>query len=328
MPGIPIGNFTIPYYGMILMAGALAGAYLSSREARFRGQNPEIVWDGLIWVLIGGIIGARLWHIFTPPPSMVEQGITTAWYLTHPLDAINTRRGGLGIPGAVIGGALALFIFCRRRKLDFALWADIAAPGLALGQAIGRWGNYINQEVYGAPTNLPWAIYIDRLHRLSAYAEVEYYHPLFLYESLWNLAIVGLLLWLPRRYRHWLKNGDLFLIYLIAYPVGRFLLEFLRLDAASIAGLNANQTVMAIVALVSAALLYWRHRPSSAESGENQAQTSNQPVGIVEPGEVESQVQVSVQSLDTTQPANTQDQMSEPDQSQEDAEPGQTDHPA
>ena len=257
--GFHVGPLFIRFYGIILMSGALAAAWLASREAVRRDQDPEFVWDGLIWVLVGGILGARIWHILTPPQSMIDQGITTAWYLTHPLDAIATWNGGLGIPGAVIGGALAMYWYSRRRGMDFLVWADIVAPGLALGQAIGRWGNLINQEVYGTPTTLPWAVHIDPQYRIPGYQDVETYHPLFLYESLWNLANMVVLLWLGRRYQDRLKNGDLFLIYLIIYPVGRFLLEFLRLDPTLISGINVNQAVMAIVALAAAGLLIWRH---------------------------------------------------------------------
>jgi phosphatidylglycerol---prolipoprotein diacylglyceryl transferase len=264
--GFFIGTFYVRFYGIIIMLGALAAAYLAEREARRRGLESDLVWDGLIWVLIGGIIGARLWHIFTPPPSMIEQGITTAYYLTHPLDAINIRNGGLGIPGAVIGGGLALYFFSRRRRLDFAIWADLAAPALALGQAIGRWGNYVNQELYGAPTDLPWAITIDPAHRLPEFRDMATYHPLFLYESLWNLANMFFLLWLGRRYKEWLRPGDLFLFYLVGYPLGRFLLEFLRLDASELAGVNANQTLMLIVMVLAAVLLFLRHRKPAAAS--------------------------------------------------------------
>ena len=253
--------FTLYYYGLILMSGALAGGILASREAVRRGHSADMVWDLLIWLIIGGVIGARLWHVFTPSPSLIAQGIDTYYYLTHPLDLINLRRGGLGIPGAVIGGAVALFFFTRKHKLDFVEWADIAAPALALGQAIGRWGNYFNQELYGAPTNLPWKIFIDPLHRLKEYADQAYYHPLFLYESLWNLGNLALLLWISRRFADKLKTGDLFLCYLVIYPVGRFLLDFLRLDASRLAGVNANQTFMAIIALLASAALLWRHRP-------------------------------------------------------------------
>jgi phosphatidylglycerol:prolipoprotein diacylglycerol transferase len=258
--GFPLGPLYIRFYGIILMLGALAAAWLAEREARRRGLNGELVWDALIWVLVGGIIGARIWHILTPPPAMVEQGITTSYYLTHPLDALAIWRGGLGIPGAIIGGFIALYWFSRRNKLNFPVWVDIAAPAVALGQAIGRWGNFVNQELYGKPTELPWAIQIDPQNRLPGYENQATYHPLFLYESLWNFANLALLLWLGRRYPERLKPGDLFLIYLVVYPVGRFLLEFLRLDASQVAGININQTVMAVVALFSAGLLIWRHR--------------------------------------------------------------------
>lgn len=253
-----IGPIPIHFYGIILMLGALAAAFLADREARRRGMNSEIVWDVFVWVLIGGIIGARIWHIFTPPPSMVAQGITVEYYLTHPLDAIAVWKGGLGIPGAVIGGGLALLLYTRRNHLNFGTWADIAAPALALGQAIGRWGNFVNQEIYGAPTDLPWAVHIDPQYRLPGFENIETYHPLFLYESLWNLFNMLFLLWLGRRYKERLLPGDVFLTYLVVYPVGRFFLEFLRLDASQVAGINANQTLMAIVALLAAGLLVWR----------------------------------------------------------------------
>jgi phosphatidylglycerol---prolipoprotein diacylglyceryl transferase len=254
--------FVIYYYGIILMSGALMGGWLASREAGRRGHDPEKVWDLLIWLIIGGIIGARLWHVFTPSPSSIAQGITTQYYLTHPLDLINLRRGGLGIPGAVIGGAVALFFFARRQKWNFAEWVDISAPGLALGQAIGRWGNYFNQELYGAPTNLPWRIFIDPQHRVKGFEAYDYFHPLFLYESLWNLGNMFLLIWLTRKFKDVLKTGDVFLAYMVIYPVGRFLLDFLRLDASQLGGINANQTFMAVVAILSAAVLFWRHRPT------------------------------------------------------------------
>ena len=266
--GFFVGPIYIRFYGIILMLGAVAAAFLAEHEARRRKFNPEFVWDGLIWVLIGGIIGARLWHVFTPPPSMIAAGFTTQYYLTHPLDLINTRLGGLGIPGAVIGGALALYLFCRRKKMSFLTWADIAAPGVALAQAIGRWGNFFNQELYGKPSTLPWAVKIDPINRLPGYESYSTFQPLFLYESIWNLLNMGLLLWLGRKYGDRLKEGDLFLTYLVGYPIGRFFLEFLRLDAPRIGTINTNQAFMAIVAVVSGFLLYWRHRKSKAQDVE------------------------------------------------------------
>lgn len=255
--GFSIGPLFVRFYGIILMSGAVAGAFLATKRARQRGYDSDIVWDLFIYLLIGGIIGARVWHILTPSPST---GITTSWYLSHPLDALAVWKGGLGIPGAIIGGLITLYIYSRRMKIDFSEWTDIAAPGLALGQAIGRWGNYVNQELYGAPTNLPWKIFIDSDHRLANYLNVEYYHPLFLYESLWNLMNMFLLLWISRRYAESLKNGDVFLIYLIVYPIGRFLLDFLRLDASMVGGINVNQTFMAFVAAFAGVALYLRHR--------------------------------------------------------------------
>ena len=129
-----------------------------------------------------------------------------------------------------------------------------------IAQAIGRFGNFINQEIYGRPTELPWAITIDPANRVPGYESFSTFHPLFLYESLWNLANMFLLLWLGKKYDEKLRDGDLFLIYLVTYPLGRFMLEFLRLDSALVARINANQTLMAVVAVVSILLLWMRHR--------------------------------------------------------------------
>jgi phosphatidylglycerol:prolipoprotein diacylglycerol transferase len=268
--GFQAGPVFIHFYGIIIMLGAVAATYLAERQARKRGLDGEVVWDALVWVLIFGIIGARLWHIFTPSPSNIERGRDTLFYLTHPLDALSIWDGGLGIPGAVIAGVLALYIFTRRRKLIFTDWADIAAPALALGQAIGRWGNFVNQELYGAPTNLPWGIFIESQYRVSGYENITHFHPLFLYESLWNFGNMFLLLWLGSRYSSRLKSGDLFLAYLVVYPLGRFLLEFLRLDASQIAGINANQTFMVVIGLLAIGLLILRHRKSPSQPVEHE----------------------------------------------------------
>ena len=260
-------SFHIYFYGILITIGVIAAAFLAQAEAKRRELNPDVIWDVLFWLVVAGIVGARIWHILTPPPSMVAQGITTKWYLMHPLDMINIRNGGLGIPGAIIGGALALWIYCRNKKLTFLTWLDVVAPGVALAQAIGRWGNFFNQELYGKPTNLPWKIYIDPLHRVAGYQNYDYFTPLFLYESLWNLLNMAVLLWLGRRFEKWLKPGDLFFIYAILYAIGRFLLEFLRLDASQVAGINFNQTFMVIVAVVSGVAFFLNHhlrRPTAA----------------------------------------------------------------
>lgn len=261
--GIDIFGFKIYFYGILIMLGALAATWMASRRAKQYGENPDTAWDLLPWALVGGILGARVWHIIFPPASMLING--TNPYLLRPLDMLNFRNGGLGIPGAVIGGFIAVYFYTRRRDMSVVKWADIIAPGLALAQGIGRWGNFFNQEVYGRPTDLPWKLYIEPGKRLQGYESADYFHPLFLYEFLWNLANAGLLIYLSRRFKDRLRNGDLFLIYLVVYGVGRFLLEFLRLDTAPIGSINANQTIMGVVALVSALALIWRHRPGAAQ---------------------------------------------------------------
>ena len=258
--------FHIYFYGILITLGVVAAALVGQYEAKRRGLNPEIILDMLFWLVIAGIIGARIWHILTPPPSMVERGITTMYYFTHPLEMLAIRNGGLGIPGAVIGGVIALWIYSRKYKLDFLTWADIAAPGLALAQAIGRWGNFFNQELYGAPTNAPWKIFIDSAHRLPGYENISYYHPLFFYEFLWNLANAIFLFIMARRFTKWLKPGDLLWIYMITYPIGRFFLDFLRMDASEVAGINANQSFMVLVAICAVVILVLRHRPLKKEN--------------------------------------------------------------
>ncbi|HLB46658.1 MAG TPA: prolipoprotein diacylglyceryl transferase [Anaerolineales bacterium] len=269
----------IHVYGIILVSGAIVGAYLASVEARRKGFDPNYVWDALIWALTGGIVGARIWHIFTPPPSMLALGLTTEFYLNLsnfvPVTflglkfslpaALAIMNGGLGIPGGVIGGVLGLWLYTRRNKLDFITWVDIATPALPLAQAIGRWGNFVNQELYGKPTDLPWGIYIEPQYRLPAYVDVERFHPIFLYESVLNLLICLALLYVVRKYVDRLRPGDLFLFYLALYPTVRFLLEFIRLDSSGFGNLNINQTVSAATALVAVIALAARNRRRRAK---------------------------------------------------------------
>jgi len=152
----------------------------------------------LPWLLISGIIGARLWHVFTPSYNDVTyNNITTLNYLQHPLEILKIWKGGLGIPGAIIGGCLAVWIYCRVKKLNFMEWVDLIAPGLALAQAVGRWGNYFNQELYGIPADPPLGIPI---RDLTSGQVIGNFLPLFWYESVWNLLNMGLLLWLGYKY--------------------------------------------------------------------------------------------------------------------------------
>ncbi len=257
--GFNIGPLTIRFYAILIIIGAIVGSWLASRQAKKHGEDSEIILDLLPWLLIAGIIGARLWHVFTPSASNIAQGVTTENYLRNPIEILKMWKGGLGIPGGVIGGALALIIYTKVKKLSFWQWADFVAPGLLIAQAIGRWGNFVNQEVYGRPSNLPWAITIDPQYRIRGFEFVEKYHPLFLYESLLNLIGAGVLLWIDRKFKDKLFKGDIFFGYLIWYSTVRFALEFLRLDPSPVNGININQTSMLVVGVLAAIVLVLRH---------------------------------------------------------------------
>lgn len=265
--GFYIGPLFVHFYGVIIMVGALLAAWLAAKLAVQYGQNPDLIWDAFPWLLVAGVIGARIWHVLTPPASMQDRGAGANYYFSNPIEILNFRAGGLGIPGAVIAGVLALYFYCRKHKVSFGVITDMIAPGLALGQAIGRWGNFVNQELYGQPSTLPWAITIDPAFRLPAYQNVATYHPLFLYESIWNLLNMGLLLWMGKKLSNLLRPGDIFLTYLVVYPLGRFMLEFLRLDPSPVSGLNINQTLMAVTAISAgtALLIRLRNRPVGQE---------------------------------------------------------------
>ena len=268
--GFNIGPLTIRFYAILIIIGAIVGSWLAARQAKKHGEDSELVLDLLPWLLIGGIIGARLWHVFTPSASNIAQGVTTENYLRNPIEILKMWKGGLGIPGGVIGGALALIIYTKSKKLSFWQWADFIAPGLLVGQAIGRWGNFVNQEVYGRPTNLPWAITIDPQYRISGFEQVAKYHPLFLYESLLNLAGAGVLIWIDRKFKDKLFKGDIFFGYMIWYSTVRFLLEFLRLDPSPVNGININQTSMLVVGVIAVVILVLRHTVWSGRLAEKE----------------------------------------------------------
>jgi phosphatidylglycerol:prolipoprotein diacylglycerol transferase len=213
--------------------------------------------------MIWGTLCARLWHVFTPPLSSIQLGLTTDHYLTHPLDLFAIWIGGLGFPGALIGGVIALYLFCRVYKFNFRELADILAPAVALAQAIGRLGNYFNQELYGLPTTAAWKIFISPEHRLAGYESVEYYHPLFAYESILSLLNLAFLLWISHRFIERRRAGDLFLLYLFNASIIRFLLEFLRLDVALVHGININQIFTVVVMIFSG--VYFCRRSSTAQ---------------------------------------------------------------
>ena len=252
---IRIGPLAVHWYGILVVTGALAGAYVSSSEAKRRGWDPDNIWNALFVTLVFGIIGARLYHVLTPSPS---SGLSVSYFLQHPEHIIATWQGGLGIYGGFAGGVLGFFIYARLNHLDFWRWADVAILGLPLGQAIGRWGNFINQELYGKPTALPWGIYIDPAHRYAGYESYSRFHPTFLYESIWNIGVCVFLIFISRRWGEKLLKGEVLCVYLVLYPLGRILMELVRLDSLTAGGVPVATWVSIALLSGSAAVIVFR----------------------------------------------------------------------
>jgi phosphatidylglycerol---prolipoprotein diacylglyceryl transferase len=252
---IRIGPIAVHWYGILIVAGALVGAYVASREARRRGWDPDHIWNALFLTLVLGIIGARLYHVLTPSPS---SGLTIEYFLRHPEYIIATWQGGLGIYGGIAGGILGFYLYTRWNRLDFLKWADLAIIGLPLGQAIGRWGNFVNQELYGRPTDLPWGIYIDPAHRYPGFEAYSYFHPTFLYESIWNLGVCLILIYVAHRWAERLLKGEILTVYLILYPLGRIIMEFVRLDSTSVGAIPVAQLVSLGCIVVAGMVMAYR----------------------------------------------------------------------
>jgi len=279
------GPIAIRWYGLLIVIGTLLAAYVGTIEAKRRNEDPEHMWNVLIWLLIFGIIGARIYHVLSSP-SGASRGFNY-YFSEHPFATINIFgaavpfptalmiwEGGIGIFGALVGGILAVIVYCRRNNLNIWRWLDILAPAVLLGQAVGRWGNYFNQELYGPPTTLPWGILITNVNqRISPYNDLTLYpltttfHPVFLYESLWNLAGFILLMWLGRKYADKLLDGDMLSIYMVWYPVGRTLVELLRPDAWTLSGIPTAQIVsLGLIIIGVGSFWYRRQRPELATS--------------------------------------------------------------
>jgi phosphatidylglycerol:prolipoprotein diacylglycerol transferase len=236
-------NLAVYWYGVIIMAGVWISTILTAREVDRRGGDGEFVWDALLWVLPAGIVGARIWYVLN---DILGGGRI---FVEQPLRIFNLPSGGLHIYGAILFGLGAAILIARRQRIDLRLILDAVAPGLLLGQAIGRIGNFINQELYGPPTELPWGIPIDSLHRLPPWNDLALYpeattrfHPTFAYEILWNMLAIGLLLWVGRRFAKQLRPGTIFAGWMILAGIGRFVLEWFRPDQPRIPGTEISYT--------------------------------------------------------------------------------------
>jgi phosphatidylglycerol:prolipoprotein diacylglycerol transferase len=245
------GPFALRYYGLCIALGIALATWLTARELTRGGYDGALALDALFFVVPLGFIGARVYHVLTDYELYSKDpfpGVFEVW------------NGGLGIYGAVIGGFLGVLLFARVRGISPLAFADAAAPGLVLAQAVGRFGNYFNQELFGRPSDLPWAIEIAPENRPPGFKDAVSFHPTFLYESIWNVLVCLILLFVARRFAHSLKNGDIFLLYVCLYSVGRFFVETLRIDPAFLIGdFRGNLFVASVLALTFALILFLRH---------------------------------------------------------------------
>ena len=257
---IRLGALSIHLYALCIVAGILVALWLTDRRWRARGGAKHQVGDVAGWAVLFGILGGRLYHVITDPQLYFGSG-------KNPVDAFKIWDGGLGIWGAIALGALGAWIGCRRHHMDFGAFADAAAPGVLLAQAIGRWGNWFNNELYGRATSLPWKLEIHELDVVSGEAARDpsgnaivlgYFHPTFLYEMLWSLAVVALLLWAD--HRRLLGRWQVLALYVMGYTFGRFFVEALRSDEANrILGLRVNSW-MSILVFLAALAWFLRQR--------------------------------------------------------------------
>ena len=255
---IPI---TLRWYGVLVMSGILFGAWITSRGIKSRKEDPEYLWDALIYIVIGAIVGARLWYV-----ANATLGGST-YYIDNPLQILNTPAGGLHIYGGILFGFLAFFLYARHYRLDMWIFLDAVAPGLLLGQAFARPANFINQELYGPPTTLPWGIHIDRVHRLSAYADFTKFpaetkfHPTFAYEMIWNIIAALFILWLTKKLAEKYKPGTGIALWFLLEGVGRVIIEFWRPDQPRLGNLPISITtaVASLMALIGIFMLLGRY---------------------------------------------------------------------
>lgn len=260
---ISLGPLKIHFYALCILLGIVVALRLTERRWIARGGAPGFVSDIAVVAVPSGIIGGRIYHVVTSPDNYFGSG-------GHPLDIIKIWEGGLGIWGAIAFGALGAWIAFRRKnagELTFVHFADAIAPGLLLAQALGRWGNWFNVELFGRPSTMPWALEVPANMRPAGFAEYLTFHPTFLYESLWCAALAAVLIWLDNG-RKVTSPGKLFALYIALYCLGRIWIEALRIDQAHyIAGIRLNDWVSALVGAGAVAILIRRRSP--VESGNS-----------------------------------------------------------
>ncbi|POM23944.1 Prolipoprotein diacylglyceryl transferase [Actinomadura rubteroloni] len=252
-----LGPFPLRAYAFMIIIGIVIAVWVTERRWTARGGEPGVVVDVAVWAVPFGLVGGRLYHVITDWQRYFGSG-------GDPLRSLMIWEGGLGIWGAIILGALGAALGCRRRGISALALADAAAPGVALAQAVGRWGNYWNQELYGRPLHTFWALEIDPEHREAKYADVATYHPTFLYESIWCVGVAVLVVWAGRRWN--LTHGRTFALYVAAYTAGRGWVEALRVDEAHhVLGLRLNDWTSIVIFLLAVAYLYFARNRSGPE---------------------------------------------------------------
>ena len=227
---VRVGPVAIRWYGVLMATAMALGLWLAHRDARRRGLDSESLLKAAELALLGGLVGARFYYV----------AFNLDYYTQFPGKIFALWEGGLAIHGGVLGGIIAGGLYAWRRRLPLTQYLDVAAPSLALGQAIGRWGNFFNEEAFGRPTDLPWKLFISPAHRPPQYGQVEFFHPTFLYESLWDLVVFGLLV-VALRDRLERAPGALFLAYVGLYSLGRLFTEGLRTDPLMLGSLRVAQ---------------------------------------------------------------------------------------